>query len=99
MEPSSPFVSAGMFEWTAARTGGTPQSVFSPRRGVSAAGLWVGRGAAERWPAGSGLFCSGTSGWVGLEGGEEPVAAGLEAGEGFWASDFGVQGEHYRPTD
>ncbi len=96
-------VSAGMFEWTAARTGGsavrTPQSLFSPRREVSAAGLWVGRGAAERWPAGSGLFCSGTSGWVVLEDGEEPVAAGLEAGEGFRASDFGVQGEHYRLTD
>ncbi len=96
-------VSAGMFEWTAARTGGsavrTPQSLFSPRREVSVAGLWVGRGAAERWPAGSGLFCLGTSGWVVLEDGEEPVAAGLEAGEGFRASDFGVQGEHYRLTD
>lgn len=97
-------VSAGIFEWTAARTDGsaerTPQSLFAPRRGVllrsvQAAGPWVGRGTAERLSAGPGLFCWGTSCWVGLECGEESVVAGLELDEGFHASDFGVQGEHY----
>lgn len=97
-------VSAGMFAWTVVRTDGsavrTPQSVFVPRLGVllrsgAAAGPWVGRGAVERWPAGLGLFYLGTLYWDGLERGEELVAVGLEAVEGFWVSDFGVQGEHY----
>lgn len=93
-----------MLGWTVVRTDGsavqTPQSVFAPRLGVllrsgAAAGPWVGREAVERWPADSGLFCLGTSCLGGLERGEELVAVGLEVDEGFWVSDFGVQGEHY----